>query len=133
MNSKERVKNVLSGLKSDRIPIGFTSIDSEIVSQILGRSTYWRNKAKCKIAFWEGRRDEVVQSWIEDGIELYQKLDLIDIIPVWGIASGVCPPKTYEFLAPRQIDDSTWVDHYGSVYRYSPITNDIEIIEGSNV
>jgi len=129
MNSKERVKNVLCGLRSDRMPIGFASIDSDVASKVLGRPTYWRNKAQCKIAFWEGRRAEVVQSWIEDGIELYRKLDLIDIMPVWGIASGICPPKTYEFCSPQKIDENTWVDRFGSVYRYSPITNDIEIIK----
>ena len=89
MDSKQRVRTVLEGKMPDRTPLGFYAIDSDTAARILGRPTYWRAKAKCQIAFWEGRRDEVVQSWIVDGIELYKKLDMIGIIPVCCPAAGM--------------------------------------------
>ncbi|MCD4830948.1 MAG: hypothetical protein K8R02_03955 [Anaerohalosphaeraceae bacterium] len=129
MNSIERVEAVLNNQIPDRIPLGFFAIDSDIASRILGRETYWRAKAKSKIAFWQGRRDEVVQSWINDGIELYKKLDIIDIIPVCVSSAGICPPRNYDPNPPRQVDENTWIDKQGKVYRYSPITMDITVVE----
>ena len=81
LTSKKRVDSVFAGQIPDRPVIGFFAIDSDTAGRILGRETYWRAKAKSQIGFWEGRRDEVVQSWIEDGIELYKKLDFVDIVP----------------------------------------------------
>jgi hypothetical protein len=133
LTSKERVNAVFSGQIPDRSPIGFFAIDSDTAGKILGRETYWRAKAKSQIGFWEGRRDEVVQSWIEDGIELYKKLDFIDIIPVCCESAGICPPKNYDPNPPRQIDDVTWESKEGKVYRYSPVTKDITIIKNPSV
>lgn len=131
MNSKQRTENVFNGRLPDRPVIGFFAIDSDTASKILGRETYWRAKAKSRIAFWEGRRDEVVQSWKEDGIELYKKLDFIDIIPVCCEAAGLCPSRNDESVPPKKIDEQTWVDCYQRIYRYSPVTQDITQINPS--
>jgi hypothetical protein len=133
MTSKQRVDKIFRGEIPDRTPIGFFAIDSDIASKVLGRETYWRAKAKSQIAFWEGRREEVVQSWIEDGIELYKKLDIIDIIPAWNVAAGICPPKNYIPEVPRKIDDDTWKDENGRIYKYSPISRDISIIKDNSI
>lgn len=133
ISSKNRVKDVFAGRIPDRPPLGFFAIDSDTAGKILGRETFWRAKAKSQIAFWQGRRDEVVQSWIQDGIELYKKLDMIDIIPVCVMAAGMCPPKDYDPAPPRRIDDNTWEDKSGRVYKYSAQTKDITIIQDPNV
>ncbi len=128
MTSKERVQAILSKKRPDRTPIGFFAIDSDTASRVLGRETYWRAKAKTQIAFWEGRRDEVVESLIADGIELYKKLDLIDIIPVCCMAAGVVPPRNYTPKPPRKIAEDTWEDREGRIYKYSSVTKDITIV-----
>lgn len=128
-NSKKRVENIFNGEMPDRPAVGFFAIDSDTAQAVLGRETYWRAKAKCQIAFWEGRRDEVVQSWIEDGIELYEKLDFIDIIPVCCEGAGLCPPVDYSADCPKKIEDNTWADGEGRVYKYSPVTKDITLIQ----
>jgi hypothetical protein len=133
MDSKQRVRAVLEGKMPDRTPLGFYAIDSDTAARILGRPTYWRAKAKCRIAFWEGRRDEVVQSWIVDGIELYKKLDMIDIIPVCCPAAGIAPPQDYDPDPPRQIDENTWIDRHDCVHRYSPVTQDITMVSDPNM
>jgi hypothetical protein len=127
MNSKERVKRVLARQPVDRIPIGFFAIDFDTVEKILGHETYLRAKAKCQIAFWEGRREEVVQSWIEDTIALYRKLDFIDIINVSAMASSLVPPRGYEPEKVRRVDENTWEAHDGRVWKYSPITADLTL------
>ena len=133
MNGKERVRAVLEGIMPDRTPLGFYAIDSDTAARVLGRPTYWRARAKCQIAFWEGRRDEVVESWIADGIELYEKLDMIDVIPVYCPAAGIAPPKDYDPDPPKQIDDNTWIDRHDCVYKYSRITQDITLVSDPNM
>lgn len=129
MNSKERVRRALAHQPVDRVPIGFFAIDFDTVERILGRETYVRAKAKSQIAFWEGRRDEVVQSWREDTIDLYRKLDIIDIVNVSAMASSVAPPKDYELENVQQVDDTTWVADDGRIWKYSEITADLTLVE----
>lgn len=113
---------------NDKPPFGCFAIDSDTASKVLGRPTYWRAKAKCQIAFWEGRRDEVVESWKADAIELYDKLDCFDILSLCTSMAGLCPPKGYAPKPPRKIDDDTWEDAEGRIFRYSPITDDISLV-----
>ncbi|HHY01110.1 MAG TPA: hypothetical protein GX531_07055 [Methanothermobacter sp.] len=128
MNSKERVLKALKLEQPDIIPYGEYAIDFDTVEKILGHETYLRAKAKSKIAFWEGRRNEVVQSWKEDIVELYTKLDCIDIVNLAAEASGLVPPADYQPDPPKKIADNTWQDSEGRIYKYSHVTNDITMI-----
>ncbi len=125
MNSQERTFSALRLEKPDRPPIGFFAIDSDTAEKVLGRETYWRAKAKIRIALWEGRRQEVVDSLITDGIELYKKLDIIDIVSTFV---AHMPPRDYEPENPAKIDAQTWQDKAGRVYKYSAQTRDIAVI-----
>lgn len=128
MNSKERVVKALKLEVPDRIPYGEFSIDSDTVERILGHETYLRAKAKSQIALWEGRRDEVAQSWKEDTVELYKKLDCIDIVNVSATAASLLPPKDYAPDPPLRIDETTWKDKRGRIYKLSDITKDITVV-----
>lgn len=126
MNSKQRVLAVLNGEIPDRVPNGEFAIDFDTVERILGHETYLRAKAKSQIAFWEGRHDEVAQSYLEDHIALHEKLDL-DIVTfpmmTWQIPTPSDDPP------PRRLDDNTWEDKYGRIYKFSPITHDITCVK----
>lgn len=128
MNGKERIKQALARQSVDRVPLGFYAIDYDTVERLLGHDTYLRAKARSQIAFWEGRRDEVVQSWIEDTIALFRKLDVLDIVNLAADACGVVPPKDYEPEPVRQVDDITWEARDGRVWKYSPITADLTLV-----
>ena len=128
MNAKERVARVLRGQAVDRVPIGFFAIDSDTVEHILGRPTYLRAKAKSQIAFWEGRRDEVVVSWKEDFIDQYRKLDFLDVVPICCTAAGLVPSADHHPERPRQVDEKTWEFDDGRVYKYSEITRDLTLV-----
>jgi hypothetical protein len=125
MNSKERVLATLDGVIPDRVPIGEFSVDFDTVEKIIGHETYLRAKAKSRIAFWEGRHDEVAESYLRDHIELHEKLEL-DII-TFPMATWEIPPLT-EDQPPRRIDDGTWEDKYGRVFKYSDVTADITCV-----
>lgn len=133
MTSKERVQAVLRGDIPDKLPWGEYAIDFDTVAQVIGHETYYRAKAKSQMAFWEGRRDEVVQSWKEDGIEFYRKFDCFDIINVAAMASGVAPPKGYTCEKPVKIDENTWEYRDGTIVKYSEITADMTIVHNPNV
>jgi hypothetical protein len=125
MTSKERVLAALEGRVPDRVPYGEFAVDFDTVERVLGRETYLRAKAKSQIAFWEGRDDEVAASWLEDHIELHNKLPL-DIVTfpmaTWEIpAPGDDPP-------PRRVDATTWEDRRGRVYKLSEATRDITCV-----
>jgi len=112
----------------DKVPLGDFAIDYDIAERILGHETYARAKAKCQIAYWEGRRDEAVQSLIEDTIALYKKLELYDIVNLCAMTLGLVPPKGYHPEAPRRVDGVTWEYPDGRVLKYSEITADITLV-----
>jgi len=128
MNSKDRVRRALNLETADKIPFGEFAIDFDTAEKILGHETYLRAKAKSQIAFWEGRRDEVVQSWKEDIVELYKKLDCLDMVNIGCMFSGLVPPKNYIPDPPKRLDDKTWADKRGRIYKLSDITHDITLI-----
>jgi len=129
VNSRQRVIAALQHQPVDRLPYGEFSVDFDTVSAVLGRETFLRNKAGSMIALWEGRRDEVAQSWREDFIEFYRKMDCFDILNVCAMAAGLLPPKDYQPAPPRKIDQGTWQDRQGRVFKYSSTTHDITCVE----
>ena len=131
MNSKEVVNAVLNHQQPDYIPIGTYAIDCDIAEKILGHETYVRNKVKTQFALWEGRRDEVVQSLKEDSVELFKKLDCIDIILPFKEAV-ILPPKNYKPNKIKKINDKTYEDEKGNVYMASFTSNDITMVKSTS-
>ncbi len=125
MTSKQRVKETLEGRIPDRVPWGEFAVDFDTVEKILGHETYLRAKARSQIAFWEGRHDEVAESYRRDHIELHRRLDL-DIV-TFPMATWELPPENVD-PPPRRVDDSTWEDKYGRVFKYSAFTEDITCV-----
>ena len=125
MTSKERVTAALEGRIPDRVPYAEFAVDFDTVERVLGHETFLRAKSKSQIAFWEGRHDEVAQSWLEDHIALQKKLPL-DIV-TFPMATWEIPPATDE-PAPRRTDASTWEDREGRIYRLSEATQDITCV-----
>lgn len=128
MNSKERVRAVLNGEIPDKVPWGEFAIDFDTVEKVIGHETFLRAKAKSQMAFWDGRRDEVVQSWKEDGIEFFRKMGCFDIINVSAMASGMAPPRGYTCEKPRKIDENTWEYRNGTIIKYSELTADLTVV-----
>jgi uroporphyrinogen-III decarboxylase len=126
MTAKERVAAALEGRLPDRVPYAEFAVDFDTVERLLGHETYLRAKAKSQIAFWEGRHDEVAQSWLEDHIALHRKLPL-DIV-TFPMATWELPPPDDPEPPPRRIDASTWEDREGRIYKLSEATQDITCV-----
>ena len=113
MNSKERVLHTLKHKEPDKVPVGEFGIDHDIVEKVIGRDTYWRNKKKSTLALWAGKRDEVVESYKKDLVELIEKLGH-DLVPV-----HLVPAKGLQPTQVEQINKNTWKDEQGQIWKYS--------------
>lgn len=123
MTRKERVRAAIQHCQPDIVPVGEWIVDYEPASLVLGRPTFLRGKARLAHALWQGRRDEVVSSIKQDTVELVRRLDL----------DMVCADLTYhaalEYDPPEQVDEETWRDRHGNVFRYSELTRDLMLLE----
>ena len=126
MNSKQRVQAAIARQPVDRVPLGFYCVDCDTVERVLGRPTYVRNKIAMQLAYWEGRRDEVVESLKKDTVEFYRKIDCADII--LPKEAPVVPPKDYQPEAPRKIGENRWQDRRGRIYQAVPHVNEIAVV-----
>ena len=125
VTAKERVREALEGRIPDRVPYGEFAVDFDTVGKIIGHETYLRAKAKSQIAFWEGRHEEVAESWRKDHIELHRRLEL-DIV-TFPMATWEMPAETDD-PPPRRVDPTTWEDKSGRVFKLSEITHDITCV-----
>jgi uroporphyrinogen decarboxylase len=123
MTPKQRVQTAIQHQQPDLVPVGEWIIDYEPASLVLGRPTLVRGKAQLAHALWEGRRDEVVESMKHDTVELTRRLDL-DILCV-----DLTWPREIRYDPPQQVDQETWRDRRGNVFRYSDLTKDLMLLE----
>jgi len=129
MTSRERVTAVMNGKIPDRVPLGEYAVDGDTVEKHNGHETFLRAKARSRIAFWEGRRDEVVQSWAEDFIELHRKLPVFDLVTLSAEATAILPPAGLPPVRYKKLDDVTYQLPNGDVYRYSLATRDLTLVQ----
>ncbi len=124
MTSKERVRAAVAGEPVDKIPLGFYIVDCDTVEAVIGRKTYVRDKIGQRIALWEGRRDEVVESCKKDTVEFFEKIGHCDLIT--HKEAGVWPAKDYDpGEPPKKREDGRWEDKQGRIYQASELSNEI--------
>lgn len=119
MLPRERVIAALEHREPDRIPWGEHSIDYNVYEDILGRETFVQAKFKETQAYWDGRRDEVVASYKRDRLELIRTLEM-DIVFVSRVPPQGYHPKPYE-----KVDEETYRDENGNLYRVSTATHQL--------
>jgi len=119
MLPRERVFAAIEHREADRIPWGEHSIDYNVYEDILGRPTLVQAKMRETQAYWDGRRDEVVACYKRDCLDLVRALEM-DIVFV-----GAVPPKDYRPAPMRKLDDATYADERGSLFRVSATTHDL--------
>lgn len=119
MLPRERVFAALEHREPDRIPWGEHSIDYNVYEDILDRETFVQAKMKQTRAYWDGRRDEIVECYKRDRLDLIRALEM-DIVFVNRV-----PPKGYHPKPMEKLDDVTYRDAGGNIYRVSSTTHDL--------
>ncbi|MBF0246425.1 MAG: hypothetical protein HQL31_14370, partial [Planctomycetes bacterium] len=126
MNAKERVAAAIARKSVDRVPLGFYAVDHDIIEQVIGRPTLIRNKVEAQIALWEGRRDDLLQSYMHDSVDFYRKLDCVDLILFKE--APLLPPRGYEPDPPRKIGEDLWKTRDGRILQADRHANDLMCI-----
>ncbi len=119
MLSRERVFKTLKHQEPDIVPWGEHSIDYNIYEDVLGRKTFVQSKIRFTKALWEGRRLEIIDS---------HKKDIIDLVEALGmdmIVAPMMPSAKEEFKPMKKIDEETYCDEKGNIYRISAVTHDL--------
>jgi uroporphyrinogen decarboxylase len=119
MLPRDRVFAALEHREPDRIPWGEHSIDYNVYQDILGRETLVQAKMRTTQAYWDGQRDEVVESYKRDRLDLIRALEM-DIMFVSAV-----PPKDYQPEPMEKLDKETYRDQQGHLYRVSATTHDL--------
>lgn len=123
MLPRERVFAALEHREPDRIPWGEHSIDYNVYEDILGRETFVQAKMRETQALWDGRRDEVVESYKRDRLDLIRALDM-DIVFV-----GRVPPKGYRPEPMEKLAEGVYRDQDGRIHHVSATTHDLMPVE----
>ncbi|MFP4057658.1 MAG: uroporphyrinogen decarboxylase family protein [Candidatus Brocadiia bacterium] len=121
MTPKERVYAALDHREPDRIPWGEHSIDYNVYEAVLGRPTLVQAKFRQTRAYWEGRRDEVVAHYKRDRLELLRALEM-DVLFVNRV-----PPQGYHPAPLEKVDEETYRNDQGDLFRISSTTHDLRI------
>ncbi len=121
MLPRERVFAALEHREGDRIPWGEHSIDYNVYEDILGRETLVQAKMRTTQAYWDGRRDEVVESCKRDRIDLIKALEM-DVCFVSRV-----PPKGHQPKPLEKVSDGVYRDTRGSIYHVSATTHDLRM------
>jgi hypothetical protein len=116
MLPRDRVRAALERREPDCVPIGEFGVDYPITERALGRSTLYRAKWREYTALWEGRRDEVVESYKRDLVDIARVFEW-DFVPVM-----LMPPKKAHYERPTFLDEYTWRDESGRVWKFSPMS-----------
>jgi len=126
MNGRDRVRAAIARQPVDYVPLGFYAVDHDTVERVIGRPTLVRNKVEIRIATWEGRRDDLVQSFKHDSVEFYEKIDCADLILFKE--APLVPPVGYEPDPPRKIGEDVWEDREGRIWKADRDANDIMLV-----
>ncbi len=116
MLPKSRVIGALEHHKVDRVPVGEIGVDYTITERALGHETLYRAKWKEYQAYWQGRRDEIVENYKRDIVALARKFEW-DMVP-----APLVPPRRPKYDAPEFLDTYRWRDADGSEWAFSPET-----------
>lgn len=125
MTGKDRLRKALAHQEPDRVPVGEMGIDSPIIEDLLGHSTYYRAQGKERQAIWAGERDKVVTSQKKDLVELVRLLEW-DLAPVWITYSASADNQPLKFISA---DHLKWQDKFGNIWQAPDAEADALCIE----
>ena len=114
MLPKSRVIAALEHRRPDRLPVGEIGADYPITERALGRQTLYRAKWREYQASWQGRREEIVESYKRDIVGLAHKFEW-DFVP-----APLVPPRRSHYESPEFLSQYRWRDARGAEWAFSP-------------
>jgi len=125
MLPRERVFKTLNHQEPDIVPWGEHWIDYNVYEDVLGRESFVHAKMKETKAWWEGRDEEIIESFKRDIVDLAKALEL-DIVTVELFPQSQYVLGLDRLRRPmRQLDENTYQDRDGSIWHVSVTTHDL--------
>lgn len=122
MLPKGRVIAALEHRAPDRVPIGEIGVDYPITERALGRETLYRAKWKMYQAYWQGRLDEIVESYKRDIVALARKFEW-DFVPApMGFYLPGPLSRRAKYEPPKFLSKYRWQEADGSEWAFSPVS-----------
>ena len=123
MTSKERVLMAISHQEADRVPLGEWQFGPEIINPVIGRETLAFAGLKSAQAYWEGRRDDVVEDWKRNLSAVVRRLgwDTVLVHNVIGERPAI--------EVPERTGEDTWKYANGDILVYSRETDRLMFTE----
>ena len=125
MTPRERVYAALDHREPDRVPWGEHSIDYNVYEDVLGRESLVQAKFRQTQAYWDGRRDEIVAHYKRDRVDLIRALEM-DVV-----FCNRVPPRGYRPEPLEKVDDVTYRNEAGDIFRISATTHDLRIYQSN--
>ncbi len=119
MLPRERVLKTLAHQEPDLVPWGEHFVDYDVYEYILGRPTLMHAKFRETQAWWEGRREEIVADYKRDTVDLSLALGF-DVV-----MAHTMPSASDEQRPMKKIDEETYEDEAGNLWRISATTHDL--------
>ncbi|OQA81964.1 MAG: methylcobalamin:coenzyme M methyltransferase [Lentisphaerae bacterium ADurb.Bin242] len=126
MNPKERMFSAIAHEEPDRVPVGEWQFGEEIARAVLGKEPLFFNGLHTMQAFWDGRRDEVIDQWKKGLVEIVLKLNWDAVLVHQVIDKGAV------IDVPKQVAEDKWLYANGAISQYSRETNRLFTIQGGN-
>ena len=125
MTPREHVFKTLAHQEPDIIPWGEHWIDYNVYEDILGRKSFVHGKMKETKAHWDGRDEEIIESYKRDTVDLVEALGL-DIVTVELLPMSQYIVGEDRLRRPmKQLDENTYQDKDGSIWHVSVMTHDL--------
>ncbi|MBA7487210.1 hypothetical protein ES707_22772 [subsurface metagenome] len=125
MLPRKRVLKTLNHQEPDIVPWGEHWIDYNIYEDILGRESFVHGKMKETKAWWEGRDEEIIESYKRDVINLAKALGL-DIVTVELFPNSQYVLGLDRLRRPmKQLNENTYQEKDGSIWHVSATTHDL--------
>ena len=125
MTPKERVIAMLNHREPDRVPRGETSFDSLFFKEVCGYDTLAFGGWAEQEALWAGRRDEVVNAYIDAFVAIAERLD-------WAFVRVPAAPRHKDYSGYKRTGDYTFQDGQGNSFHFNPKVGNIILPEKWN-
>ena len=118
MTPKERVLAMLNHREADCVPHGETAFDSVFFKEACGHDTLAYGGWSELEALWGGRRDDVVNGYVEAFVEITKRLE-------WDFVRVPAAPRKKDYSGFKRTGDFTFQDDRGNSFHYNPSVGNV--------
>jgi len=121
LTPKERTLASIAHTEPDRVPVGEWQFGPEIIEPVLGEENLYGCGLRTTNAYWDGRRDEIIEHWKQGLVKLTDHFQWDAVLLHMAIGKGTTVER------PEQLSGTTWRDSSGNTLTYSRETDRVFI------